>query len=186
MDVLQIFRKAARCRKGQSIVELTLIFPMLVALLYTMIEVANIMITYHAITSLTREAANLASRGEDPDAALDAVIATSGPTVSAGNAAQWNIIYSRIIQDPADPCPPTPCTYIIESQELRGSLGQPSQLGSVGSTVTIAGIDGVAAGQTFHAVEIYYNYGPNIMTYVGSSLNQIFYDRTIFTNVSRV
>lgn len=186
METVNQFIKLLRCRKGQSIVELTLLFPMLAALLYTTIEFANIIGTHHALTSLTREAANLTSRGEDPDTALDAVIATSGPTVRTDNLTQWNIIYSRIVQDPGVPCPPTPCTYIVESQELRGSFGQSSQIGSAGGTVTIPGIASVAAGQTFHAVEIYYNYGPNIITYVGSSLDQIFYDRTIFTNVSRV
>jgi hypothetical protein len=42
----------------------------------------------------------------------------------------------------------------------------------------------VNPGQTFQAIEVYYDYTPNVMTYVGSSLiNKTFYERSIFTDV---
>jgi hypothetical protein len=55
----------------------------------------------------------------------------------------------------------------------------------VGAKVTVPGIDNVAAAQTFHAIEVYYDYTPDVMTYIGSRLiDKTFYERAIFTNVS--
>jgi hypothetical protein len=173
-----------RSEKGQALIELTLMFPFLLLLLYGTIEIATAISAYHTLTGITREGANLTSRGETPDTALDAIVASSAPTITAANSAQWHIIYSKIVQDPSIPCTAAPCTYIIESQKDRGGLGQGSQLGGVGATVTIPGTDSINPGQTFHAFEAYYDYGPNVFSFVGSSLNKIFYDRGIFTDVS--
>ena len=57
----------------------------------------------------------------------------------------------------------------------------------MGDTVTISGMNNIAPNQTFHVIEVYYDYGPNVITFVGNSfINKIFYDRTIFTNVSAI
>ena len=110
---------------------------------------------------------------------------------SRSNKANWKIIYSKVTQDVSVPCPnppTTPCTYRIESpRRPRGLLVKNSKLsatGAVNEIVTIPGINGVIAGQTFHVIEVYYNYLPYIVTYVGKGINTDFYDRTIFTNVS--
>lgn len=179
-------KKTLSANKGQTLIELTLIFPLMLALLYGAIELGSVISDYLTITSTTREGANLTSRGTTPNTALDAIIAAAAPTIRPTNTAQWRIIYSKITQNPAAPCPPKPCTYRIESQIPRGNFAQNSKLGAVGSNVTIiSGMDTIDPGQTFHAIEIFYNYAPNVMTYVGSKLiNTTFYDRTIFTNVS--
>jgi hypothetical protein len=71
---------------------------------------------------------------------------------------------------------------------VLGSFGQSSKLGTAGSRVTesvLPGIENVAPNQIFHSVEVYYDYSPDVMTYVGSSvINKIFYERTIFTDVN--
>jgi hypothetical protein len=74
----------------------------------------------------------------------------------------------------------------VTDQRIRGNLAQNSKIGLPnGTDILIDGIADVDPGQTFHAVEVYYDYTPNVMTYVGSSLvNKIFYERTIFTDVS--
>jgi hypothetical protein len=94
---------------------------------------------------------------------------------------QWRIIYSKIKQAAGGGAP----TYKVESQIISGNFGRTSQIGSVGATVTLPGIQNVGADQTFHAIEVYYDYTPNVMTYVGSRLiDKTFYERAIFTNVS--
>ena len=190
MNRLTFTLKPIGSQKGQALIELTLLFPILVLLLYGTIEVANVISIYQTLAHTSREGANLISRGTNPDVALDVIITAAAPTIQNTNSAQWKIIYSQITQKPGIPCPPpTPCTYEIassnpSSQIERGALGQSSQIGGPGDIVTIPGIQDVKAGQTFEAIEVYFDYGPNIMTFVGNNINNIFYDRTIFTRVS--
>ncbi|HTN72335.1 MAG TPA: TadE family protein [Methylomirabilota bacterium] len=172
-------------KKGQALIELTLVFPLMLTLIYGAVEVGSVISTYLAITHTTREGANLTSRGTDPNVALDAIITASAPTIRNNNQGQWRVIYSRITQKPGIPCPPKPCIYRIESQIIRGNFAQTSEIGTVNQDITISGIQDVDPGQTFHAIEVFYDYTPNVMTYVGSQLiNTTFYDRSIFTNVS--
>lgn len=178
--------RITRSKQGQSLIELTLVFPLLLALVYGAIEIGAVISTYLTLTHTTREGANLASRGTNANLALDAVVTAAAPTLRNDNLGQWRIIYSQIVQDSSVPClPGQPCTYKVGSQIIRGALPETTKIGRVSSQVTIPGIDSVGPGQTFHAFELYYDYGPNVITYVGKSLaDKIFYDRTIFTDVS--
>jgi hypothetical protein len=191
-----IFR-IIRSQKGQSLIELSLIAPLMVVLAYGAVEVGSVISTYLTLTHTTREAANLASRGTPVDVAgpdndvLDTIITSAAPTITMTNQAQWRIIYSKVIQDPATPCPPEPCKYIVENpggQITRGTLNKQSKLGLPNGTQipqsVLPGIQNVKAGQTFHVFEVFYDYAPNIITFIGKGINTDFYDRTIFTNVS--
>jgi TadE-like protein len=180
-------------KKGQSLIELTFITPLMLLLVFGVVEVGSIISTYLTLTHTTREGANLTSRGTDPDDALTAIIAAGAPTIDNSNLTQWRVIYTRIgpAPAPAAPCVAAPCTYVVEQQITQGSLGQISQIapGGDGSTVTqtsLPGIETVGPNQKFHAIEVYYDYSPNVITFVGNGINKIFYDRTIFTNVSGV
>lgn len=174
--------------KGQSLIELSLIAPIMVLLAYGAVEVGSVISTYITLTHTTREAANLTSRGTPYDQAMTAVISAAAPTLTQTNKAQWKLLYTRIIQDPAIPCPPEPCTYIIAQQTSDGNLVKFSKVGvGVGTPVTLLnlpGIQSVGPGQTFHSYEIFYDYAPSIITYVGKAINTDFYDRTIFTHVA--
>jgi hypothetical protein len=181
-----------RSKKGQSLIELSLIAPLMLLLAYGAVEVGSVISTYLTITHTTREGANLTSRGTLPDPALDAIIVAAAPTLRTTNLAQWNVIYSRIIQDPLAPCPPEPCKYIVDDtkpdgQVIRGTLGKVSKLGTPGSEVTqskLPGIQDVIANQTFHVIEVFYNYAPDIITFVGKGINTDFYERTVFAGIS--
>jgi Flp pilus assembly protein TadG len=178
-------KKIIQSKKGQSLIELTLLFPLMLLMVYGVVEVGQIISTYLTLTHTTREGANLTSRGTSPDTALDAIILAAAPTIRNDNQIQWRIIYSEITQTPATPCltPPTGCTYEISDQIVRGSMAESSQLGAVGATVTIPGAENVIAGQIFRVIEVYYDYGPNVITFIGNGINKTFYDRTIFTKV---
>ncbi len=191
-------RRIIQSKKGQSLIELTFIAPIMVALMFGAIEVGSVISAYLTLTHTTREGANLASRGTPVDVTgpnndvLDTIITAAGPTLSATNQAQWRIIYSRVVRDPAVPCPAEPCKYMVDTtvggQIVRGNLDKQSTLGSPDGTQippsVLPGIQNVKDGQTFHVFEVFYNYAPNIITYVGKMINTDFYDRTIFTNVS--
>ena len=186
----QSLRSRLRSQKGQSLIELSLIAPLMIFLAYGAIEVGQVISTHLTMTHTSREGANLVSRGTTANDALDAIVASASDTFKTSNQANWKIIYSKVTQDLTVPCPnppTTPCTYRIESQLTRGLLVKNSKLSSTGAVneiVTIPGIGGVIAGQTFQVIEVYYNYLPYIVTYVGKGINTDFYDRTIFTNVS--
>ncbi len=196
MSVMTSIQKTLRPSKGQALVELTLMFPLMLALLYGAIEVGSVISDYLVITHTAREGANLTSRGTDPNTALAAIEAAASPMIRNNNLGQWRIIYSRIIQSPTIPCPSPPCTYIIDPSTnaqnpgrlVQGNFGQSSKLGAQGAIVTNAilpGINNVGPNQIFHVIEVYYDYTPNVMTYVGSRLiNKTFYERSIFTNVT--
>ena len=179
-----------RSKKGQSLIELSLIAPLMLLLAYGAVEVGSVISTYLTITHTTREGANLTSRGTDPDTALDAIILAAAPTLRTANNPQWRVIYSKIIQD--GPCLAPPCDFIVDNvdpkgQILRGGLGKASILGTPGTPVTEAmlpGIDNVAPNQKFHVIEVFYDYAPDIITFVGKGINTDFYERTVFTDVS--
>jgi hypothetical protein len=162
-------------------------------LVFGVVEVGSVISTYLTITHTTREGANLTSRGTDPNIALAAIIAAAAPTIRNDNPEQWRVIYSRIRQAIGIPCNPS-CTYVIDpdpenpgnipGQIILGNFNQPSQLGNIGDTVTIPGVQDVATNQVFHAIEVYYDYGPSVKTFIGNNINQTFYERSIFTNVS--
>jgi hypothetical protein len=179
-----------RSQKGQSLIELTLLAPLMIFLTYGAIEVGSVISTHLTMTHTSREGANLASRGTTANQTLDAIVAASSDTFRSSNQANWKIIYSKLVQDTTIPCPnppTTPCTYRINSQITRGLLVKNSKLstnGAINDIVAIPGIDGVKEGQTFHVIEVFFNYAPSIITYVGRGINTDFYDRTIFTNVS--
>ena len=175
-------------KKGQTLIELTLIFPLMLALVWGVIEVGSLISAYLTLTSTTREGANLTSRGTAPGAALAAIKAAAAPLIRDNNTSQWKMVYSKIEQDPTIPCAQAPCTYIVTVQTSNGNFVPVSKLGVVGDTVTtadVSGIDTVNPFQVFHSIEIFYDYAPNIMTYIGMNfIDKTLYDRTIFTNVS--
>ena len=191
MTTTTSINKMIQSQKGQSLFELTFITPLMLLLVFGAVEVGSVISTYLTVTHTTREGANLTSRGTAPNAALDAIIAAAAPTIRNSNQAQWTIIYSRLVQKQGTPCNPS-CTYIVDSDSLnpipgqiiRGNFSQPSQLGNIGDTVTIPGVQDVGPGQIFHAIEVYYDYGPSVITFIGNNINQTFYERSIFTNVS--
>src|SRR6266404_1600239 len=131
-----------RSNKGQALIELSLIAPLMLLLAYGAIEVGSVISTYLTMTHTTREGANLASRGgslpidqnganySNPDDILDTIIKAAAPTLSETNQAQWRVIYSHIIRD-ATPCPAEPCNYIVDTgangQIIRGNLNKQSK-----------------------------------------------------------
>ena len=185
-----------RSKKGQSLIELMLIAPLMMALTFGAIEVGSVISTYLTMSHTSREGANLASRGTPPNQALDAIIAAASPTIregASGNEPQWRVIYSRIVPDPVNPGVAEPYNFIVDNdpikangQLLRGTLNKASKLGTPGTQVDqtkLPGIQNVTAGQFFHVIEVFFDYAPSIITYVGKGINTDLYERTIFTDV---
>jgi Tfp pilus assembly protein PilW len=180
-----------RSKKGQSLIELMLIAPLMMALTFGAIEVGSVISTYLTMSHTTREGANLASRGTPPAQALAAIVAAAAPTLSTGNQAQWRIIYSRIIPDPLNQPAAEPYNFIVDTafdgqlSAATGTLSKASKLGTPGTPVTQAILPGIqnVKLQKFHVIEVFFDYAPSIITYVGRGINTDLYERTIFTDV---
>jgi len=205
------FGKIARGQRGQAATELALILPLMLVMSLGAIEISNMIGTYLTLTLLTREGANLTSRDRsltEPDiqADLSAVINAAKPTIcedGAGctvNTGQWYVVYSQIVYDSTlGPCGANltsgtgndPDFYYIQRLVTwdRGGFTQTSKIGNDGDCAEIAmpTIKGMASGQTFHVVEVFYNYAPSTLTplegFLGAALPDIFYDKTIFIQV---
>jgi hypothetical protein len=180
-----------RSKKGQSLIELMLIAPLMMALAYGALEVGSLISTYLTMSHTTREGANLTSRGTLPVQALAAIVAAAAPTLSTANQAQWRIIYSRIIPDPLNQPATEPYNFIVDTASdgqlspPTGTLNKASKLGAPGTPVNQAILPGIqnVKLQKFHVIEVFFDYAPSIITYVGKGINTDLYERTIFTDV---
>jgi hypothetical protein len=151
--------------------------------------------TYLVLTHLTREGASLTSREKDLTkipVLLDAVITAANPTIQTSAPAKWRVIYSRVIWDTVSASCGTldsgdPDNYRIDRDDanwVKGSLSESSKIGNDGDCARdgIPQISKLGPGQTFHSVEIYYQYSPITpaanfgVDIAGTS----FYDRAIF------
>ena len=127
-----------------------------------------------------------------PNDILDTVIKAAAPTLSATNKAQWRVVYSKVVRNGNSCNPGDPCEYIVDQDAdgrfVRGNLNKQSKLGPQDGTPipqsVLPGIQNIKDSQTFHVFEIFYDYAPNIITFVGNGINTDFYDRTMFTDVS--
>jgi Flp pilus assembly protein TadG len=207
-----------RCERAQALVEFTLTLPLLIVLGLGAIEFSNMINAYLVLTHLTREGANLTSRQDeskgtsqwatDVNADLTAVINAASPVIkntTASETAQWNVIYSMIVENPGANCGflsdgVTIDRYVIERNNpaptwtnptwTYGTLGQTSKIGADGAcaNVELPNISAMPPFQTLHVIEVFYDYAPSLLTplggFIGSILPATFYTRTIFTDVS--
>jgi hypothetical protein len=193
------FRKTGHFYRGQSIMELIAVVPILLLLALGAIELSNIIYALNVLAHLTREGANLTSRGTAADEALDATIKSSGPLIvpgPGGNENKWRVIYVKIGPNPGGPEPP----YVVLGQVVRGStdvedgrricpgckLDPPIFECTKGCpSPNIPNISTIAPKQTFHAVEAFYDYSrlTPLQNFVGGILPTKLYERAIFTEV---
>jgi hypothetical protein len=197
-------------QKGQALVELALILPLLFLLAFGTIEFSNIIDINLTLTHLTREGANLTSRDRnlteaEIQAYLDTVISAAKPVVCpdglgcTNNVSKYFVVYSQVVYDPAlGACGDNldnglPDNYRIRrlGTWIKGSFSQPSKIGSDGDCADLgdlrSSIKSMAAGQTFHVLEVFYDYSGGTITPIqnllGFALPNTFYDRTLFTEV---
>lgn len=193
--------KLRRNKKGQSFIELVLMMPLLLLFVLGAIEVVNVVDNVFIMIHLTREAANMTSRGTAVSSALEAVVKSSSPVVygidfnadgepepNTGNWTRWKIVHSRV-GSPADPVNPAGCTgvaesYVVLEQTEWGGLGATSEVGPGGvcSTAILPDLEVIGGGLDFNAVEVFFDYTP--ITPLGNFgvdfMNHRFYQRAVF------
>lgn len=152
-------------------VEAALVTPILLMILLGLVESGNALSLRHKMAVLSREGANLASRGTSLEETLNVVL-TNGDEI--GLSEQGGAIVTRVVVTKGIP--------LIDRQVASPGYDADSRLGLPDSTVVPLGSLDFEEGQVLHAVEIIIRY--ESMTPVGGMLPEGFartvYDRAIF------
>ena len=195
-------KKIRNYKRGQALVEITLILPMLLTLTLGAVELGNLIYTYQILHHLVAQGASMASRVTPPTTVTDLVnkvIDASCPTISQGapppatcppdNSTKWRVIYTQIETDPSATGPNPP--YVVVCQIVRGGAQVISSkrvctscgLADVNPTCdaatptnispdNIPNIADIGSGQTLFVFEVFYDYSP--ITFLGNFVGNTF------------
>ena len=151
--------------------EVAVVAPFLLLILLGLIESGNSLAINHKMAVLTREGANIASRGTVLTETLNVVMASGDEIELTENG---GAVITRIVVVDGDP--------VVDAQEAYPGYEGSSRLGLPDSTVVALEGLNVVEGQVFHAVEIIYKY--KALTPVAGVLpdgwTEEIYERAIF------
>jgi hypothetical protein len=194
-------RKINNWNRGQALVEITLILPMLLTLTLGAVEISNMIYTYQVMHHLAAQGASMTARLTTPAGVnsddylrevIDKVIGAACPTISQGqppancpaaNLEKWRVIYTEIAPDPSN-TPPYGVTYQIVKGtgevDTSKRICQGCDLADFPSRCTtncirpsaVPNMATIATGQSFYAVEVFYDYSP--ITVLGNFVNGTF------------
>jgi Flp pilus assembly protein TadG len=140
-----------RNNAGQALVEMTLVTFMLVALLFGLIDFGRAIMMRQIVVNISREAANLASRGTDLTNALKAVTGSAKPLNINANGYVILTVVTRNADRVAK----------IVDQEFSGGVRANSKIGMGKGNAAILPNDGIpAVNQTLVAAEVFYRFAP--------------------------
>ena len=164
-------RRLARNEQGQDLVEMTILLPVLLLVVFAVIEFGSMLDSQQSMSLLTREGANIASRGEDLNTVLNV-------TMQNGSELQLDTrggaVLSRILVENA--------TATIEQQVASAGYASSSQMGAPGDEVpSITGIN-MVDGSRVHVMEIFYA-RPTLTplaAFFSGTIPDVLYDRSVF------
>ena len=172
----QICAKRFVDERGAALVELAFCVPMLLILVFGLIDFSQIIFDYQVMTGLSRQGCNLASRGTNLVDTASALV-SQGASLNIGT--KGRIIVTAVADDDKG------VARIVDQAESTTGISVTSQVGSGNDNEASmpAGADTVLnAGQTLYVVEIFCTYKP--MTPIGAllktSLNSRLYDVAYF------
>ncbi|TFH21362.1 MAG: pilus assembly protein [Myxococcales bacterium] len=140
-------------QKGATLTELMILAPILVTTMLGSIDLGRLVFTRQVLTDLSREAANLVSRGATAQEALTATLLANQAFDLDSNGA---IIISRVQRRS-----PTEARAWVVEQEIRGSAGgYSSHIGQLDGAADIPKMTTIEPGVTFTAVEIFIQFEP--------------------------
>jgi hypothetical protein len=167
----RLARRLTRCERGQELIEFTMTLPILMIVVFGLLEVGMLLDVGHAMAGLSREGANIAARG----AALDSVVqitVTNGGTI--GLAGRGGAIATRLRMQGGFP--------VVESQFASSGFMGLSRMGLPGDSVGTLVTSGLLDGQSYYVVELFLTYEPftPLSRMVNSLVPDTLYDRSIF------
>lgn len=156
--------------RGAAMAELAVLLPVVITTLLAVIDFGRLVYCHQVATDLTREAANLVSRGTSATDAWNAAAAADGPIqIDDDGAMIVSVIRRKTATDP------TP--WIFE-QTTNGPLKTvKSKIGTLNKKATVPHITSLATGVTVTAVELYHGFAP---VFASGDLALKFYPQTVY------
>jgi hypothetical protein len=157
--------------RGTAIVEFAIVTPLLLMLVLGVIEYGNVFSNVHTLASLSREGANLASRGATLPVVVDNVM---GNGADIGLSSRGGVVASRLIVSGG-------AATVDEQVASTGYAGQ-SHVGEAKGPATGTGTWGLQEGQVVYVVELFYRYDTvtPLEAVVGIGVPDTLYERAIF------
>jgi Flp pilus assembly protein TadG len=140
-------------QKGTALAELAVLLPVVITTLLAVIDFGRLVYCYQVATDLTREAANLVSRGTPTTDAWNAAASADGPIQLDEDGEMIISVIRR--KSTADSTP-----WIFEQTSNGPLLSVKSQVGILNQKAKIPHITSIGAGVTVTAVEIYHGFEP--------------------------
>ncbi len=155
---------------GQDLVELTLTLPILLIVVFGILEFGLLFDVSHSVSGLTREGANLASRGTSLDSVV-LITEANGESVGVGSG---GTVASEIRVMGGAP--------VINLQSASPGYDGLSRLGRAGDSAQALLPTGLVDGQTYFVVELFVPYRPftPLSRLVSRLVPDTLYDRSIF------
>ena len=166
-------RRARRSDRGQGLVEVTLTLPVLLTVTFGILELGTLLDISHSISGLSREGANMASRG----AVLDSVVMVTtlnGQMIGLDLDGGGGVIATEVEVQGGVP--------MVIDQFATAGYTSLSRVGSLGSPATALTGHGLQDGGRYYVVEVFAPYEPftPLEALVQSLVPDTLYDRTVF------
>lgn len=148
-----IVRNRRNRQRGASLAEFAVILPVVLTLLLGIIDMGRLLYSHQVLNDLSREAANLVSRGSTVDSAFAAASFDAGPVSVSDNGV---MIVSTIRRRSTGDATP----WVFE-QEQRGVVTSvASRVGTRGRAAQIPNVASLEPGVTIMAVELMHGFEP--------------------------
>ncbi len=157
--------------RGESLAEFALVLPMLILILFGLIELGNAFTVSHALATISREGANIASRGT-PLTDVLRVVVDNGDELQLG--VRGGSVASQITIQGGVP--------VVTRQLATPGYENRSLIGLRDSVATDLSAIGFLEGSTHYVVEIFYGYESitPLADFVASVIPDPIYERAIF------
>jgi len=146
----------SRCRdrqRGASLAELAVILPVVLVFLLGIVDMGRMFYARQVLNDLSREAANLVSRGSTVEAAFAAASFDEGPVSVAEHGAMIVSTIRRRSNDDATP-------WIVDQQRRGAVTSAASRVGDQGQVAKVPNITELEPGVTLIAVELMHGFEP--------------------------
>lgn len=166
-------RPCRRRHAAQALVEFLLISTILIFLLFGLIDFGRALMVRQVMDSVSREGANLASRGTSFTATLNALAVSANPLTIDQNGF---IILTAVTRDDTG-------ALTITAQQSRGGQSQSSRIGALGGGgVALPNSTIPQPGQTLIVAEVVYSFQPvtPVGRLLGRNIPSTLYDVSYF------
>jgi Flp pilus assembly protein TadG len=150
--------------RGLALVELAICLPVLLVLVFGLIDFSQIIYDDEQITGLSRQGSDLASRGTSLTSTVSALVVQGAPLNIGTNG---RIILTEVAYNSSN------IPQIVAQAESPAGISVSSAVGSgVGNSANMPPSSStvLAAGQTLYITEVFYSYSP--ITPVGGLLHK--------------